>query len=302
MTLRASSMSRIMGHYPNYQSYKEYFDKAKIALFNKLISKPFVPEGFAPSTDEEKHQYLLDTGYFETPPQGTKKYFTDYSKWHQKLNTDDILPDGAKNYLHDLFLKEHGLALDLSFGEISGMQKGTIMEDKAIELVNDVYGEYYLKNEDRLHYIIEHVTFPDTISGEADIIGDNLIRDIKCPQDMKSFIKHSAKGIESNYHWQLITYCILWEVDNACIDFCLMPTPPVVFENWSIDNQNKVREFNSNVELLYNTQRVKTFYISPEVIAQDKIKVLKRAKMASDYYNNLTLNKILQEQFDYDEE
>lgn len=317
MVLRASSISRIMGNFPDYPMYRIKFEEVKIILYDKLISKPFVPEEFESSSDIEKHDYLKNTGYFESPPYGTKKEFNNYQKWYEKLNTLDELSDGAKNYLHDMFLQKNGLSLDItSFAEFSATQKGNIMEEQAIELVNEVELTEYNKNVNRVYYDIikkeyhistpEEPFYPDVdsyyLSGECDIYAVNLVRDIKCPQDMKSFLRHSNKGISTNYHWQLISYCLLWKCKQACIDFCLMPTPYEVYKGWSEVNQKEVKRFNENVLKLNNNRRLKTFFIDEDIILKDLNKLLQRLVLAVEYYDSLTIEKLLENKFNYTDE
>ena len=184
------------------------------------------------------------------------------------------------------------------------------MEDDAIELVNDVLGTFYNKNEYRALYDLEsrniikyhkeNETPPNiafAISGECDIYNEdqNVVRDIKCPHNFDSYTKH--KGISTAYYWQLITYSLLWSVENLKLDFCLMETPFQVYEKFTPENQYKVRKFNQRVAELPLNKRLKTFEIPSEEIKKAQGQLLRRADMALAYYKTLNLDKLI-----YDDE
>jgi hypothetical protein len=96
------------------------------------------------------------------------------------------------------------------------LEKGIANELGAIELVNEVLGTNYQKNEDRLTN--------DFLTGECDIVGEDEIPDIKCSWDRFTFseAKTSAK---TNYEWQCRGYMELWDKPKSSIIFCLTDMP-----------------------------------------------------------------------------
>lgn len=304
MIVRASSMSRLMGYIKDEDKLlKNYLDSVE-NLNNKLASKNLeIP----PVNDDKLYYQFVLNNYQENPPRGFKTVIENYIKFYDNYFKEDELPDGAKSYVEELFIQNNGLDLTIE-GLIPATQKGHLMENEAIELVNDVLGTFYEKNDYRALYNIETGTIirynrynnskddlicKFGITGECDIYSESesLVRDIKCPQNFDTYIKH--KNINSNYYWQLITYSILWDVKNLKLDFCLMPTPFSIYENYSTENQYKVRKFNQSVENLSLNNRLKTFEIDPSEIEKAQKQVFNRVKMAAEYYKTLSLEKLI---------
>ena len=307
MKIRASSMSKIMGYYPNYKDLQEKTDSSRKVFQEKIIKKYPVAK-FIEKLSNEELVDDLSVRYSDGYPKGCKKEYDDFIKYYTKLNTPDELPQGAKNYAHTLFIEEQGLDLTLE-GFMAQTQKGHLVENEGIELINELEGKFYEKNVLRAEYSLETgniikydpksgeiPSFDFCISGECDIYSEyeNLVRDVKCPQDFRTYTNH--KRISSNYYWQLITYSLLWSVENLSLDFCLMPTPYEVYKNFSEENQQKVRDFNQKVLNLPLNQRLKSFPIPSEEIEYAQGAILKRSKMLMEYYKTLTLEKLIYEE------
>lgn len=307
MKIRASSMSKIMGYLPDYKDLQEKTNSSRKIFQEKVIKKYPVAKSIEKLSDDD---LILDlkVRYSEGYPKGCKKEYDDFIKYYTKLNTPDELPQGAKNYAHTLFIEEQGLDLTLE-GFMAQTQKGHLVEDDGIELINELKGKFYQKNTLRAEYnletgniikydpfLTESPSFNFCISGECDIYSksENLVRDIKCPQNFKTYTNH--KGISSNYYWQLITYSLLWSVDNLSLDFCLMPTPYEVYKNFKEENQQQVRDFNQKVLELPLNQRLKSFNIPTEEIIYAQEAILKRSRMLMEYYKTLTLEKLIYEE------
>lgn len=101
------------------------------------------------------------------------------------------------------------------------MEKGKMVEDKSIDLLNNVYFTEYQKNTER--------KTNDWLTGECDIVEGNLIRDVKSSWSIDTFpkIQHQAEKIikSSGYDWQGRGYMLLWDKDQFSVDFCLVDTP-----------------------------------------------------------------------------
>lgn len=302
MLIRASSMSKIMGYLIDYDSLKVELDKAESLLRDKLEAKDIEVN------DEEVSEFLQKNYVSPSYPKGCKKEYDSYIKILDKINTPDELPEGAKNYAHTLFIEQKGLDLTMEGFMPHQIQKGNLMEDEAIELVNDLKLKDYAKNNLRAIYDLKSKTivrynpkaisapeFKHAITGECDIYSEyeNLVRDIKCPQDFRTYTNH--KGISINYYWQLITYSFLWSAKNLSLDFCLMPTPFEVYSNFNDENKQKVRDFNSSLLEIPLDQRLKSFTIEEVEIDKSIKQMLKRVYMLAMYYNTLTLEKLIYE-------
>ena len=97
------------------------------------------------------------------------------------------------------------------------MDKGIQVEDKSIELLNRVLFTNYSKNKERREN--------DWITGEPDIVTHDRIYDIKSSWSLTTFPVTSKQGEDKSYEWQLRAYMWLFDVDQASLAYCLVPTP-----------------------------------------------------------------------------
>ena len=119
--------------------------------------------------------------------------------------------------------------------------KGNMVEDDSIELLNSVLFTDYKKNVDRKQ--AHHADGVDWLTGECDIYSasDRLIRDIKSSWSIETFPafqEDAEKKIKlAGYDWQMRGYMILWNASKAIIDVCLVDTPPELlsdYDNWEL--------------------------------------------------------------------
>jgi hypothetical protein len=95
-------------------------------------------------------------------------------------------------------------------------EKGLLVEDRSIELLNSVLFTDYKKNTER--------KTNEWLTGEADIVADRII-DIKSSWSLTTFPCLAAEGENKTYEWQLRAYMMLWDLDSAQIAYCLVNTP-----------------------------------------------------------------------------
>jgi hypothetical protein len=128
---------------------------------------------------------------------------------------DEILSVGAKTYIEDL-AKEfvYGYVKEVSSKE---MEKGLIVEQACIDLLNEVLFTNYVKNTERREN--------DWITGECDIFTGRKIHDIKAPWSLATFPATVFAGRDKDYEWQLRGYMMLWNVDESEINYCMVSTP-----------------------------------------------------------------------------
>lgn len=128
---------------------------------------------------------------------------------------DEVLSVGAKTYIEDL-AKEfvYGYVKEVSSKE---MEKGLIVEQACIELLNEVLFTNYVKNTERREN--------DWLTGECDIFTGRKIHDIKAPWSLATFPATVFAGRDKDYEWQLRGYMMLWNVDESEIDYCMVSTP-----------------------------------------------------------------------------
>lgn len=98
--------------------------------------------------------------------------------------------------------------------------KGIMCENDAIDMFANVLGYGMCrKNTVRKEN--------DFMEGTCDIEVHNVIGDVKCPWDRKSF-NDSTEQINSDYEWQLIGYCHLYGKEKGILFYALLDTPEEV--------------------------------------------------------------------------
>lgn len=187
---------------------------------------------------------------------------------------DEILSVGAKTAI----IKQ---AKEFVYGydeKISSkyMDKGIIVEDQSIELLNSVLFTDFKKNTER--------KTNDWITGECDIVGEGRIHDIKSSWSLATFPVLSSLGEDKNYEWQGRAYMMLWDFDEFEIDYCLVSTPEnlIGYENPSLHIVDHI-----NPEL-----RVTRVHYKRDKTLENKIKI--KVEAANTFYEKI-ISQIAQE-------
>lgn len=128
----------------------------------------------------------------------------------------EVLSSGAKTTIIKM-AKEFVYGFDERISS-KYMTKGIQVEDESIELLNMVLGTSYVKNQER--------KTNEWLTGEADIVGDNRIIDIKSSWSIGTFPAIAEQGEDTKYEWQGRAYMMLWDVPEFSIAYCLVNTPP----------------------------------------------------------------------------
>jgi hypothetical protein len=110
------------------------------------------------------------------------------------------------------------------------LTKGIECEDRSIELLNSVLFRSYTKNTER--------KTNEWITGEADLVCEDCIRDIKTSWSLETFPVLAELGEDKTYFWQLQAYMWLYDKPNAEICYCLVNTPEnlIGYENPKLHN------------------------------------------------------------------
>ena len=255
---------------------------------NKPVFNPELLESLEQQMLAKDPSYTRDKVWQLAQTKGVMTLAKDIIKQleNQRLVEADPLPEGAMSYLQELWLEENGF-YDFSLREnLPQFVKGKTCEEEAIALISQVYGIPMSKNVDRVT--------KDFITGECDIQYGITIRDCKVPESWKTY--RNKQGIPSEYYWQLIAYCYLYDKTEAYIDYVLMPTPDNLID-YEIKGLTDVEiekylAMQAKILTLTPRQRVKTFPLIIDI--QKEIDFLcSRLTKAKEYYNTLSLEVCL---------
>lgn len=128
----------------------------------------------------------------------------------------DKLPDGAITIL-DKMIDQHLINWCDNEFDFFTTEKGKRCENESIELYNEINDTFYVKN-------IERVT-AGNLTGECDLLDKNesLVIDIKTAYSKATY--RTRIKMSKLYEWQLRAYMHLYNVNQAELAYCLVPTP-----------------------------------------------------------------------------
>ena len=196
-------------------------------------------------------------------------------KWHPsslgKLMTSprsksEVLSEGAKTYIKEVAKENfYGYRTDINSKYIF---KGRDQEFDSIELLNSVRFTNYEKNTVRM--VDEYMT------GEADIVTDDLIIDVKTSWSLDTFPALAEDGYESKYEWQLRAYMMLYNKPKAELIYCMVTTSNELLNEW--ENLSLHR-----VDHIAPEKRITVLSFERD---QDKESdIIEKLKAATEYYN-----------------
>ena len=179
----------------------------------------------------------------------------------------DELSVGAKTYVTKL-------AKEMIYGydervTTKYMDKGLRVEDESIDLYNAVHLTSHSKNMER--------KTNEWITGEADIVADDRIIDIKSSWCLTTFYVLADEGRSTGYEWQLRAYMMLWDKPRADIAYCLVSTPDDLI-GYESKQLHKVDHINREL-------RVTIVPYERDVALEDKIKI--KVQAARVYYDQV---------------
>ena len=148
------------------------------------------------------------------------------------------------------------------------IQKGLMQEQDSIDLLNTVRFEGYIKNDVRM--------VNEVMTGEADIITNDSIIDIKTSWSLDTFPVMAEDGYDTLYEWQLRAYMMLYDRPKAELIYCMVTTSNELLNEW--ENLDIHR-----VDHIAPEKRITV--LSFERNEDKEIEMLDRLKWASEYYD-----------------
>lgn len=126
------------------------------------------------------------------------------------------LSAGAKTFIKKAFKEELFGFRDVPTSKY--MEKGTMVEQDAIGLYNDVHFTDHVKNTERRQH-------EGILTGECDIFTGDSVIDIKSCWSLATFPIWPDEAANTGYEWQLRAYMLLWDCPRAELAYCMVTTP-----------------------------------------------------------------------------
>jgi hypothetical protein len=189
---------------------------------------------------------------------------------NSRLKTES-LSETAKSHLRSLAKQNfYGYNSELNSKYLN---KGIYQEDDSIRLLNAVRFTNYTKHQGRI--------ISDLLTGECDILLDDLIIDIKTSWSLETFPATSEEGDDAGYEWQGRAYMHLYNRPSFELIYCMVSTDPK--DEWNLlspwDNLSIHR-----VDHIDPAKRVTVIRYERDM--DKELMMMERLSHASEYYNN----------------
>lgn len=224
----------------------------------------------------------LDKLLYKEKPR-TAKQEVDMQKLIFKRDNPQI-SQGAKTYCQ-LWVKEviYGSRKEFSSKEIL---KGLINEDEGIDLIADYLKVGFLvKNEEQFS--------DDWMTGEPDVLPDEVVIDNKCSWDCFTFPLFETEIPDDKYYWQLQGYMNLANRNKAKLIYTLTDTPTNIINSEATRHSYNLgyggldmeiyKKFHTNMTYKYVPNRLKVKCFDIERNDADIQKIKDRVEMCRDY-------------------
>jgi len=142
-----------------------------------------------------------------------------------------------------------------------------MQENDSIALFNTVHFTNYSKNTERLNN--------EWLTGEADIVLDDQIIDIKTSWSLETFPATLEEGINKDYEWQLRAYMMLYDKNYASLVYCMVSTDPSLLNEWENLSLHQVDHIDPS-------KRITTLSFERDLELEEEIKV--RLHYCTEYY------------------
>ena len=177
----------------------------------------------------------------------------------------EVLSETTKSYIRAVAKQDfYGYNVDLNNKYIN---KGNLQENDSIALFNSVMFSNYSKNTERLNN--------EWLTGEADIVADDQIIDIKTSWSLETFPATPEEGINKLYEWQLRAYMMLYDKNYASLVYCMVSTHPSLLNEWENLSLHQV-------DHIAPEKRITTLSFERDLELEEEIKV--RLHHCTEYY------------------
>ena len=183
----------------------------------------------------------------------------------------EVLSETAKSYIKQIAKEDFfGYYSELDNKYIN---KGKQCEQDSINLLNLVNFTSYTKNEIRIN--------TDILTGEADIVAENEIIDIKTSWSLDTFPALPDDINAKDYERQLRGYMMLYNKEKASVVYCMVDTPEEL-RGWESEQLH-------NVSHIAPEKRITSISFERDLEIEKQIS--EKCKEAIKFYNEY-INKL----------
>ena len=177
----------------------------------------------------------------------------------------ELLSETTKSYIRSVAKQDfYGYNVELNNKYIN---KGNMQENDSIALFNTVHFTNYSKNTERLNN--------EWLTGEADIVLDDQIIDIKTSWSLETFPATLEEAVNKDYEWQLRAYMMLYDKNYATLCYCMVSTDPSLLNEWENLSLHQV-------DHIEPSNRITTLLFTRDLELEEEIKT--RLYYCTEYY------------------
>ena len=177
----------------------------------------------------------------------------------------ELLSETTKTYIRSVAKQDfYGYNVELNNKYIN---KGIMQENDSIALLNTVNFTNYSKNTERLTN--------EWLTGEADIVLDDRIIDIKTSWSLETFPATLEEAVNKDYEWQLRAYLMLYNKNYASLVYCMVSTDPSLLNEWENLSLHQVDHIDAS-------KRITSILFERDLELEEEIKV--RLHYCTEYY------------------
>lgn len=185
----------------------------------------------------------------------------------------EVLSETAKSYIKQIAKEDfYGYSNEL---DNKYLTKGKECEQDSINLLNLVNFTNYTKNEQRIN--------TDILTGEADIVAENEIIDIKTSWSLDTFPALPEDINAKDYEMQLRGYMLLYDKPKASVCYCMVDTPEEL-RTWENAQLHEVSHI---------APEKRVTMLSFERDLEIESQIIEKCKVAIEYYKEY-INKLNQ--------
>lgn len=205
------------------------------------------------------------------------------------IKKDEVLSETTKTYLRELWIAEVFDRRKYVANKFTS--KGIACESDSLDLVKEVTGKTYFKNQKEYSN--------DFIKGTPDVVSDDFILDIKTSWDIFTFSSVTLTGAMKDYYGQMLGYMLLTGKEKAKLTYCLVTaTEDIIQEELrrlsysfpEIDqSEEAAAKYRKNYEFddIPAAMRMKQFELPLDVEVKEKLYT--RIEASRAYMNSLSL-------------
>lgn len=233
---------------------------------------------------------MAELKMLQDKPKRTEKQDERLAELIEKRDAKPELQAGAKTYLRSWAMEQiYGRKKEFSS---KYTEKGLACEEDAIKMFCELRGVKVVKNTERREN--------NWITGEADIVGQTEVADVKNSWDIFTFPLFDEKLPESDYFYQLQGYMELWDKPKASVNYFLIDAPLSLIDAAALYQSRKIGSPEVDAELFEEVQAKMTYSDIPNELRMKRFEFDRNDNVIAAIHSQVELCRAYLDTLTYD--